>query len=66
MFNYLKSIIIYVLKYLLDKYMLQGYVHALYGVLCNSIQTQEINEAVVAQHRKSSSSPLAPGVGKEN
>lgn len=46
--------------------MLQGFVHALYGVFYNSIQTQEINEAVAPQHRKSSSSLLVPGDGKEN
>lgn len=65
MFNYFKSILSYLLK-LLDKYLLQGFLHALYGVLCNSIQTQKINEAVGPQHVKSSSSPLVPGVGKEN
>lgn len=74
MFNYFKSIISYLLKYLLDKSMLQGPVQALYGLLCNSIQTQifvflykhKTNDAVGPQHIKSSSSPFVPGVGKEN
>lgn len=46
--------------------MLQGFVHALYGVLCNSIQTQKINEVVGPQHGKPSSSQIVPGAGKEN